>query len=351
MPTANDSLIVKLFTNAAKLKASDIHLQVDQPPIFRIQGHLNAVEGEAPLSDKLLLAEIKKILPPEKMTKYEERNDVDVSYQLPNKERYRINVYWEKGRPVMAARFIPAEIPTLDALDAPEAALEFVALMQGLVLITGPTGAGKSTLLAAMIEQINQNRIEHVMTLEDPIEFVYESKKCLITQRELGMDFHSFTDGLKHVFRQDPNIVLVGEMRDPETIGLALTLAETGHLVFATLHTNGAAQSIERIIDTFPGAQQQQIRLQLSLVLKGVISQLLLPKIDGGLTPAHEVLVNSHAVANIIREGRTEQLQNTIFTSTDEHMVDLDQELKWLVEQNTISSDVAKAHAHNPKNF
>ncbi|MBU1348850.1 type IV pilus twitching motility protein PilT, partial [Patescibacteria group bacterium] len=226
-----------------------------------------------------------------------------------------------------------------------------VALSQGLVLVTGPTGAGKSTLLAAMIEHINQNRVEHVMTLEDPIEFVYESKKSLITQRELGLDFHSFADGLKHVFRQDPNIVLVGEMRDPETIALALTLAETGHLVLATLHTNGAGQSVERIIDTFPAAQQQQIRLQLSLVLKGVISQLLLPKIEGGLTPVHEVLVNSHAIANIIREGRTEQLQNTIFTSTDEHMVDLDQELKWLIEQGTITTEVAKAHAHVPKNF
>jgi twitching motility protein PilT len=193
--------------------------------------------------------------------------------------------------------------------------------------------------------------VEHIITLEDPIEFVYESKKSLITQRELGMDFQTFADGLKHVFRQDPNIVLVGEMRDPETIALALTLAETGNLVLATLHTNGAAQTVERIIDTFQAQQQQQIRLQFSLVLKGVISQLLLPKVAGGLTPAHEVLVNTHAVANIIRDGRTEQLQNTIFTSTEENMVDLDQELKWMLDQGTITLDVAKAHAHNPKNF
>lgn len=351
MPNGNDSLIVKLFMLAASQKASDVHLQVDQPPIFRTQGNLAAVKGETPFTEKTLMAEIKKILSPAKAALYEQRNDVDASFELPKKERFRINVYWEKGRPVLAARFIPATIPTLDELDAPEATLDFVALTQGLVLVTGPTGAGKSTLLAAMIEHINQNRVEHVMTLEDPIEFVYESKKSLITQRELGLDFQTFAGGLKHVFRQDPDIVLVGEMRDPETISLALTLAETGHLVLATLHTNGAAQTVERIIDIFPGVQQQQIRLQLSLVLKGVISQLLIPKIQGGLTPAHEVLVNNHAVANIIRDGRTEQLQNTIFTSTEENMVDLDQELHYMVDQGLITTEVAKAHAHNPKNF
>ncbi|MCI0479079.1 PilT/PilU family type 4a pilus ATPase [Candidatus Uhrbacteria bacterium] len=351
MATTNGSLIMKLFTDAAKIKASDIHLQCDQPPIFRQQGALTAVQGEAPLTEQVLMAEFKDILSPEKYASYAERNDVDASYQLPNKERFRLNLFWEKGRPALAARFIPSEIPTLDALDAPEATLEFIGMTQGLVLVTGPTGAGKSTLLASMIEHMNQNRVEHVVTLEDPIEFVYESKKSLIAQRELGLDFRTFAEGLKHVFRQDPDIILVGEMRDPETISLALTLAETGHLVLATLHTNGAAQTVERIIDTFPAAQQQQIRLQLSLVLKGVISQLLLPKVSGGLTPVHEVLMNSHAVANIIREGRTEQLQNTIFTSTDMHMVDLDQELKWLLEQGLITLEVAKAHAHNPKNF
>ncbi|MBU0540163.1 type IV pilus twitching motility protein PilT, partial [Patescibacteria group bacterium] len=209
----------------------------------------------------------------------------------------------------------------------------------------------KSTLLASMLEHINQNRVEHIVTLEDPIEFVYESKKSLVTQRELGLDFLTFAEGLKHVFRQDPDIVLVGEMRDPESISLALTLAETGHLVLTTLHTNGAAQTVERIIDSFPGAQQQQIRLQLSLMLKGVISQLLLPSLDNRLIPVHEVLINTHAVSNLIREGRTEQLQNTIFTSKDEHMVDLDQELQWLVKEKIISPDVALIHAHNPKNF
>lgn len=351
MPSETPSLLVKLFTLTSKSKASDIHLAVDQPPILRIQGELKAVKNEEIVDAKTLLSEIKKLLTPERYAQYESIHDIDSSFELPNKERFRINLYWEKSRPALAARLIPANIPTLDALDAPEAALSIVTLEQGLVLVTGPTGAGKSTLLAAMIEYINQNRVEHVVTLEDPVEFVYDPKKCLISQRELGTDFPSFAEGLKHVFRQDPNIVMVGEMRDPETIALALTLAETGHLVFATLHTNGAAQTVERIIDNFPPSQQQQIRLQLSMVLKGVISKLLLPGVQGKLVPAHEVLMNNHAVANIIREGRTEQLQNTIFTSTDDHMVDLDQELHWLVEQNMISPEIAKINAHQPKNF
>lgn len=346
-----EALIPRLFALAAQSKASDVHLAVDEPPIFRIQGQLGAVQNEQPLAQALLFAEIKRLLSADKVASYETRHDVDASYELPNKERFRLNAYWEKGRPALAARFIPSVIPNLEALDAPEAALDFVQLKQGLVLVTGPTGAGKSTLLASMLEHINQNRVAHIVTLEDPIEFVYNSKKSLVSQRELGTDFGSFADGLKHVFRQDPDIVLVGEMRDPETIQLALTLAETGHLVLATLHTNGAAQTVERIIDTFPPIQQQQIRLQLSLVLKGVISQLLLPSIEGKLVPVHEVLVNNHAVANIIREGRTEQLPNTIFTATEDHMVDLDQELHWLVEQKTISPEVAKINAHNPKNF
>lgn len=347
----NSVLLSELFSLAAKTKASDIHLVDGQPPIFRVQGELKAVKNQEPVVAKGLLAEIKKLLTPERYVSYIGLHDIDVSFELPSKDRFRINLYWEKTHPALAARLIPAAIPSLEQLDAPEATLDFVALTQGLVLVTGPTGAGKSTLLAAMIEHINQNRVEHIITLEDPVEFVYSLKKSLISQRELGTDFSTFTEGLKHVFRQDPDIVLVGEMRDPESIGLALTLAETGHVVFATLHTNGAAQTVERIIDTFPASQQQQIHLQLSLVLKGVISKLLIPSLEGSLTSAHEVLINNHAVANIIREGRTEQLSNTIYTSTDEKMVDLDQELKWLVDQKIISEETAKTYAHNPKNF
>ena len=345
------SLLSRLFAKAVESSASDIHLHTDERPIFRIQGTLKSLANEEPVQDKVLLGEIKKILPESKYASFESRNDIDASVELPDKNRFRINVYWAKGKPGLAGRLIPSIIPTMEALEAPEAADDFVTMTQGLVLIAGPTGAGKSTLLASMIEYINQHRVEHIVTLEDPIEFVYESKKSLVTQRELGMDFQDFADGLKHVFRQDPDIVLVGEMRDPETMSLALTLAETGHLVFATLHTNGAAQTVERIIDSFPGAQQQQIRLQLSMMLRGVISQLLLPGIKGKLIPVHEVLLNTHAISNLIREGRTEQLQNTIFTSKDEKMVDLDQELQWLVKEKLLSPDVARIHAHNPKQF
>ncbi|MBI4139281.1 PilT/PilU family type 4a pilus ATPase [Candidatus Uhrbacteria bacterium] len=349
---ANDlSLLSRLFSQTVEAHASDIHLHTDERPILRIQGNLKPVKEEAVITEKILLGEIKRILTPDKYERFEARHEIDASFELPDRTRFRINVYWTKGRPGLAARLIPPTIPTLEELGAPEAADEFVTLPQGLVLVAGPTGAGKSTLLASMLEHINRNRVEHIVTLEDPIEFVYESKKSLVTQRELGLDFVSFSEGLKHVFRQDPDIVLVGEMRDPESISLALTLAETGHLVLTTLHTNGAAQTVERIIDSFPGARQQQIRLQLSLMLKGVISQLLLPGLKGKLIPVHEVLINSHAVSNLIREGRTEQLQNTMFTSKDERMVDLDQELAWLVKEKMLSPDVARIHAHNPKNF
>lgn len=351
MPLDASSLLSTLFQEAASQQASDIHLAVGQPPIFRIHGDLTPVAAHPAFTDETLHSEIVRLLLPAQLEVFKTGRDLDLSYELPTKERFRVNLYHEKGRPALAARFIPSTIPTMDELDAPEAALEFVNLTQGLIMVTGPTGAGKSTLLASMIEHMNQNRVEHIVTFEDPIEFVYTPKKSLISQRELGTDFPTFAEGLKHVFRQDPDIVMVGEMRDQETIALALTLAETGHLVFATLHTNGAAQTVERIIDSFPATQQQQIRLQLSLCLRGVISQLLVPTAQGTLIAAHEVLTNTNAVANVIRDGRTEQLPNIIFTSTGDHMVDLDQELHWLVEQNIIKPETAKIYAHQPKNF
>ncbi|MFA5935622.1 MAG: PilT/PilU family type 4a pilus ATPase [Patescibacteria group bacterium] len=351
MALESSSLLFTLFQEAAAQKASDIHLAVGQPPIFRIHGDLGIASNHEALTFDAIQSEIVRLVTPAQLDAFKSGHDVDVSYELPSKERFRVNLYREKGRPALAARFIPSIIPTMDELDAPEAALAFVNLTQGLVMVTGPTGAGKTTLLASMLEHMNQNRVEHIMTFEDPIEFVYEPKKSLISQRELGTDFLTFADGLKHVFRQDPDIVMVGEMRDPETIALALTLAETGHLVLATLHTNGAAQTVERIIDNFPASQQQQIRQQLSLSLRGVISQLLVPSVKGELVAVHEVLTNTNAVANVIRDGRTEQLPNIIFTSTGDHMVDLDQELHWLVEQNMITAETAKIYAHQPKNF
>ena len=351
MPAESQSLVIKLFAQVAKQGASDLHLQVGKPPIFRVQGALKQQEKYTKLTNKQILGEIQKILPAGKFAQFEKRSDIDASFEAPDQSRFRLNAYWEKQGPSLAARYIPSRIPTLDELNAPDAATKFLELTQGLVLIVGPTGAGKSTLLASMIEEMNQRRVEHVVTLEDPVEFIHKPVKSLISQRELGTDFATFADGLRHVFRQDPDIILVGEMRDPESIALALTLAETGHLVFATLHTNGAAQTVERIIDTFAAEHQKQIRLQLSLALKGIISQLLLPSLHNKLVPVHEVLINNHAVANVIREGRTEQLPNIISTSREEGMLDLDRHLHWLVKQKILDPEVARAHAQHTKDF
>ncbi len=347
----SNSLLFKLFKIAVETGASDLHLAIGQPPIVRIRGELSSIQNEQPMVIKILLEEIKKILPANVYASYEAKNDKDFSLELPTGERFRVDIYWKNSEPALAARLIPAAIPSLEDLEAPESALEFVKLSQGIVLVTGPTGAGKSTLLASMIEHINQNKTKHILTLEDPVEFIFKPQKSLISQRELGTDFMTFEEGLKHVFRQDPDTVLIGEMRDPETMATAMTLAETGHLVFATLHTNGAAASVERIINAFPAERQAQIRLQLSLVLKGVISQLLIPTVDQTLTPVHEVLVMNHAVANIIRDGHTEQLQNIIFTSSSDKMVDLDQELKMLLDEGRITRDTAIEYSRNPKNF
>ncbi len=350
MPNETMSLDT-IFAQAVGLNASDVHLAVGAPPIFRIDGQLQRIQAP-PIEEASLLQNLAKILRPEANKRYiEDKLDVDFSYALPTKERFRVDVYWKLGRPAVAARYIPARIPSLEELDVPDAVFDFVELSNGIVLVTGPTGAGKSTLLASMIVHINQTANDHVITLEDPIEFVYEPKQSLISQRELGTDFPTFAEGLKHIFRQDPDVVLIGEMRDPETIITALTLAETGHLVFATLHTNGAAPTVERLINSFPAVQQQQIRLQLSLVLKGVLSQILLPTVDGKQVAAREVMVNTSAVANIIREGKTEQLQNVIFSSSADKMMDLDQDLSSLLEEGRITQDTAFEFARAKKKF
>ncbi len=350
MPLPQSPLLDAIFGDAVALGASDIHLAVGSAPVYRIQGNLQKTQRE-PVTAEILMQELKKVMRDEAYKQYENKLDQDFSYSLPTKERFRVDIYWKLGQPGMAARYIPARIPTLEELDAPDAIYDFLTSSYGIVLVTGPTGAGKSTLLAAAIEHLNQTESDHIITLEDPIEFIYEPKMCLVSQRELGLDFPNFAEGLKHVFRQDPDIVLIGEMRDPETIISALTLAETGHLVFATLHTNGAASTVERIINSFPAIQQQQIRLQLSLVLKGVISQLLLPTTDGKRVAAREVMVNTNAIANIIRDGKTEQLQNVIYSSQADKMVDLDHDLQSLLEEGKITNETAFEYARSKKKF
>ncbi len=351
MPDTTTSFIVKALTLAVNSGASDVHFACGNPPIFRIQGMLQDSTIIEPVDKDTLLLEIKKILLPEAYESLMAHGDVDFSHEFDGIGRFRFAAYWKSGEPAIAARVIPTEIPTLDDLEAPEAALDFVNLHEGLVLVTGPTGAGKSTLLASMIDEINETRPKHIVTLEDPIEFIYTPKKCLISQRELGVDFNSFGEGLRHCFRQDPDVILIGEMRDVETISTALTLAETGHLVFATLHTGSASQTIDRIVSSFPAAQQHQIRLQLSLVLRGAISQILIPTVEGNLVAVREVMIGNVAIANVIREGKTEQIPNVIFSSMQEKMVDLDRDLKQLTESGRISVEMAFEHAHNKEHF
>ncbi|GMU25991.1 MAG: twitching motility protein PilT [Candidatus Uhrbacteria bacterium] len=343
--------MLPVLKKASELNASDVHCMVDFPPVFRSNGNL-APSAEFPAyTQETLLKQIDELISEEQAKRYRDDRELDTSVVLPTGERFRVNVFWEKGNPALAARYIPASIPSLDDLLAPEAAYDFVGLNQGLVLVTGPTGAGKSTLIASMIEEINNTRKEHIITLEDPIEFLYASKQSYIVQRQFGQDFLSFPEGLKHILRQDPDIILVGEMRDLETISATITLAETGHLVFATLHTNSAPETIDRIVDAFPSHQQPQIRLQLAFVLRGIISQILIPKVDGSLIAAHEVLVNNTAIGNLIREAKTTQIPNVLYSSPDLHMNTLDQELHWLVNEGFITPETARIHARKPESF
>jgi len=351
MPVSNSSFIVKALTLAVGLGASDVHFACGKAPIFRVKGQLQDSALEEIVVKDELLGEIKKLLLPEAYERLTAHGDVDFSYNFAGIGRFRFAVYWKSGEPAIAARVIPTVIPTLDDLEAPEAVLDFVNLQDGLVLVTGPTGAGKSTLLASMIDEINTTEAKHIITLEDPIEFVYTQKKCLISQRELGVDFVSFNEGLKHCFRQDPNVILIGEMRDMETIGTALTLAETGHLVFATLHTGSAPQTVDRILSSFPAMQQQQIRLQLSLVLRGSVAQILVPTVHGDLVAVREVMVGNVAISNVIRAGQTDQIASIIYSSMADKMVDLDRDLKQLMEDERISAEVALEYARNKDSF
>lgn len=351
MQISKTTALHAILAKAASVHASDVHCMVGQPPILRINGELIIQDDQPVYTEAKLLKELDEILNEEQTKRFHESRELDCSLVMPDDGRYRLNLFWEKGHPALAARYIPLIIPTLDDLFAPEAAYEFVKREAGLVLVTGPTGCGKSTLLAAMLERINDSDRRHVITLEDPIEFLHQSKKSIIAQREYGSDFLTFEEGLKHVLRQDPDVILVGEMRSLETIDTVITLAETGHLVFATLHTNSAPETVDRIVNVFPPSQQPQIRMQLAMVLAGVISQVLIPKVDGTLIACHEVLVNNTAIANLIHESKTNQIQNVLYSSPEEHMNTLDQELRWLVQEGFITQQTAITHARNPQQF
>lgn len=340
-----------LFDLVAREKASDLLISAGAPPILRINGDLyrSRTDALAPEDTERLIFDF---LSEDQKARFEKDKELDFSLAVGRKHRFRVNVYLQKGAVTAAFRPIPEKIPALEELGLPPGVVGLTSRRQGLVLVTGPTGHGKTTTLAALIDRINNERACHIITVEDPIEYVHTHKRSIVDQRELGGDTHAFKNALKYVLRQDPDVILVGEMRDLETIQAALTAAETGHLVFATLHTNDAIQTVDRIIDVFPGDQQQQIRFQLSMVLLAIVSQRLLPRADQpGRVLAAELLLNNPAIANLIRDGKTHQVYSVVETSHKDGMVTMDRSLKALYKAGRITQEDALAHMRNPKDL
>jgi len=341
-----------LLAYMAEHDASDLHLTVGIPPVIRIHGELRPIPELPSLSPDDTSALARGLMSEKQMGKFERNREIDFAISLRKLGRFRVNCFFQKGSIGLVARAIPAKIPTLADLNLPPLVGEMAKLRQGLVLFTGPTGSGKSSSLAALIDIINLQRRCHIMTIEDPIEFVHFHKMSVVNQRELGDDTFSFAEALKHVVRQDPDVILVGEMRDLETIALAITAAETGHLVFSTLHTIDTAQTIDRIIDVFPPHQQSQIRYQLALVLRAIFTQQLILKASGkGRVPALEILINTPAVANLVREGKVHQIYSVLQTNTKEGMTTMDNYIKELYLKNVITRQDALQNVHNLVEF
>src|SRR5215510_1419504 len=334
-----------LLEEVVKKKASDLHLQVGLPPMLRIDGKLTPISGADLLSDEAVETLIFAILDEDQKQILLKDKEFDFSFAFGDLGRFRVNAFHERGNLAAALRLIPNEILTIEQLGLPPIVSKFADYPRGLVLVTGPTGSGKSTTLAAMVHKINMERASHIITIEDPIEFTHKSHKSVIVQREVHYDTYSFSAALRSALREDPDVVLIGEMRDLETIASAITIAETGHLVFATLHTNSAAQSIDRMIDVFPPHQQPQIRSQLSNILAAICSQRLVPAIGGGRLAAAEILVATPAVRNIVREGKAHQLDAVIQTGGDQGMQSMDKTLVNLVQAGTITYDEARNYA------
>ena len=337
-----DVRIEALLEQVIKKKASDLHLQVGLPPMLRVDGSLEPVSGAEVLTQESVESLVFAILDDDQKQILLKDKEFDFSFAFGDLGRFRVNAFHERGNLAAALRLIPNQILTVEQLGLPKVVNNFAEYPRGLVLVTGPTGSGKSTTLAAMIDKINSERPVHIITIEDPVEFTHKSKKAVLVQREVHYDTFSFSAALRSSLRQDPDVVLIGEMRDLETIASAITIAETGHLVFATLHTNSAAQSIDRMIDVFPAHQQPQIRAQLSNILMAICSQRLVPAIGGGRVVASEVLIANPAVRNIIREGKSHQLDAVIQTGADHGMQSMDKTLVQMIHAGTVSYDEAR---------
>jgi twitching motility protein PilT len=340
-----------LLRKVVEVDASDLHLKADNPPIFRVRGDLRRLE-EPSISGQELLQILLSILSEERKERLFSFKECDLSVAVPGLSRFRVNMFWQRHEVGAVFRLIPYKIRTIDELRLPKVTKGLSLLPRGLILVTGPTGSGKSTSLAAMIDHVNQNSRRHIITVEDPIEYVHQDKTSIVNQRELGTDTHSFADALKHVMRQNPDVILVGEMRDLETIQLAITAAETGHLVFSTLHTVDAAQTIDRIVDVFDSEQQAQIRTQLSVTLQAVVSQTLLPTRDGlGRVASHEVMVCTPAIRTLIRDGKTHQILPHIQTGIDFGMQTLDGSLLQLLREGKVDYEHALSKSSNTAEF
>ena len=348
MPINYQKKLAELMILAAQQGASDLHISVGKHPTVRIDGNLIPVSNEPILTPEYAAGLIGALLNNEQQDKLIKEREIDFAFAYEDKIRFRVNVYFQKGYLSAALRLIPTHIRTVEELNLPNAIHRFVQHRQGFFLIVGPAGQGKSTTLAALVDEINHKRMEHIITIEDPIEYVYTQDRALIDQREVGSDTLNFHRALRSTLRQDPDVIMIGEMRDPASIAIALTAAETGHLVLSTLHTNSASQTIDRIVDSFPGDQQNQIRSQLASTLIGVVSERLISRISGGRVPACEVMFANSAIRNLIREKKTYQINLVIETSSDEGMTSLNQSLVDLVRKREISLESAESYSLNP---
>ena len=342
--------ITELLAFSAKQGASDLHLSAGLPPMIRVDGDVRKI-NVPDLDHKAVHSLIYDIMNDKQRRDFEEKLETDFSFEVPGVSRFRVNAFNQNRGAAAVFRTIPTEILAMETLGMGQVFRDLASKPRGLVLVTGPTGSGKSTTLAAMVDYVNQTRNHHILTIEDPIEFVHESKKSLVNQREVHRDTHGFSDALRSALREDPDVILVGEMRDLETISLALTAAETGHLVFGTLHTTSAAKTIDRIIDVFPAAEKDMVRSMLSESLQGVISQTLLKKTGGGRVAAHEIMIGTSAIRNLIREDKVAQMYSAIQTGSAQGMITLDQSLQNLVAKGLVAQNVAATKALRPESF